>query len=128
MANALNRREAIRAVAGTTAVLGAARAARAGEPDLQTAEDKAHCEWLTGIIRQTETIRVGMRREDVEKVLNPDLGGDADPKAMRYQHPVCSYVKVDVWFELAESGDRARDSIIRRSMPLLDLIPNKDRH
>jgi len=88
-------------------------------------EDKAHCEWLAKIIKQIETIKAGMSRRDVEKILVQDVAGFTNPKAMRYQHPACSYIKLDLEFELAASGDRKDDKITKRSDPLLDLIPNK---
>jgi hypothetical protein len=90
-------------------------------------EDKAHCEWLAKIIKEIQTIKVGMSRRDVEKILVEDVAGFTNPKAMRYQHPACSYIKLDLEFELATSGDRKDDKITKRSMPLLDLVPNKAR-
>jgi len=90
-------------------------------------EDKAHREWLAKIIKETETIKVGMTRREVENVLVEDVGGFVNPKTMRYQHPACSCIKLDLEFELAVSGDRKDDKIVKRSMPLLDLVPNKAR-
>jgi hypothetical protein len=120
----VNRRETIRTVAAVAAALGCAGGAIAAEPDGQT-EDKAHCEWLAKIIKQIETIKAGMSRRDVEKILVEDVAGFSNPKAMRYQHPACSYIKLDLEFELAASDDRKDDKITKRSDPLLDLIPNK---
>jgi len=90
-------------------------------------EDKAHSDWLARIVKQTETIKVGMTRRDVENLLVEDIGGFVNPKTMRYQHPACSCIKLDLEFELAVSGDRKDDKIVKRSMPLLDLVPNKAR-
>ena len=126
MLGAANRREVIRAAAGAAATLVCAGSAAAAEPD-RKAEDKAHCEWLAKIVRQVQTIKVGMTRRDVENVLVEDVGGFANRKAMRYQHPTCSLIKLDVEFELAASGDRKDDKIAKRSAPLLDLVPNKAR-
>ena len=120
----VNRREAIRTVAAVAAALGCAGGAIAAEPDRQP-EDKAHCEWLAKIVKQIQTIKVGMTRRAVEDVLIEDVGGFVNPKTMRYQHPACSYIKLDLEFELAASGDRKDDKITKRSDPLLDLIPNK---
>ena len=120
----VNRREAIRTVAAVAAALGCAGGAIAAEPDRQP-EDKAHCEWLAKIIKEIQTIKVGMSRRDVEKILVEDVAGFTNPKAMRYQHPACSYIKLDLEFELAASDDRKDDKITKRSDPLLDLIPNK---
>jgi hypothetical protein len=92
--------------------------------DRQT-EDKAHCEWLAKIIKQIETIKAGMSRRDVEKILVEDVAGFTNPKAMRYEHPACSYIKLDLEFESTASGDRTDDKLTKRSAPLLDLIPNK---
>jgi hypothetical protein len=88
-------------------------------------EDRAHSDWLARIVNQVETIKAGMSRRDVEKILFEDVAGFTNPKAMRYQHPACSYIKLDLEFELAASGDRKDDKITKRSDPLLDLIPNK---
>jgi hypothetical protein len=126
MLGAMNRRKVFGVIAGTAASLGCAGDAFAAGPDPQ-AEDKAHCEWLAKIIKQIEPIKVGMTRRDVERILVADIGGFSDPKGTRYQHPRCPYVKVDLKFELAVSGDRKDDRIVKRSMPLLDLIPNKAR-
>ena len=126
MLGMVNRREAIRAVAGTAAALSCAGGAMAAESDRQ-AEDKAHFEWLTKIARQIKTIKVGMSRSDVENVLIEDVGGFTNPKATRFQHPACSLIKLDVEFELVASGDRKDDKIVKRSAPLIDLIPNKAR-
>ena len=90
-------------------------------------EDKVHWEWLAKIVKETETIKIGMSREDVEKILVEDVGGCFNPKATRYQHPRCPYVKLDLEFELATSGDRKGDTIAKRSVLLLDLIPNRAR-
>jgi len=68
-----------------------------------------------------------MTRRDVGKILVEDVAGFTNPKTMRYQHPACSYVKLDLQFELAVSGDRKDDKITKRSMPLLDLVPIKAR-
>jgi hypothetical protein len=74
MLEAVNRREAIRAVAAAAAALGSAGGAIAAGPDRQP-EDKAHCEWLAKIIKQTELIKVGMTRGDAETILVEDVGG-----------------------------------------------------
>lgn len=126
MLGMVNRREAIRAVAGSAAALSCAGGAMAAGSDRQP-EDKAHFEWLTKIARQIKTIEVGMSRRDLENVLVEDVGGFTNPRAMRYQHPACSLIKLDVEFELAVSGDRKDDKIVKRSAPLIDLIPNKAR-
>ena len=120
----VNRRRVIRAAAGAAAALFCGGGALAGGSDRET-EDKAHCEWLAKIIKQINTIKVGMSRSDVGKILVEDVAGFTNPKAMRYQHPACSYIKLDLEFELATSGDRKDDKITKRSDPLLDLIPNK---
>ena len=98
----------------------------AAESDRQ-AEDKAHCEWLTKIVKQVQTINVGMSRGELEKILVADIGGFPNPKGMRYQYPACPLIKLDVEFELAASGDRKEDKIVKRSALLLDLVPNKAR-
>ena len=59
MLGIVNRREAIRAVAGTAAALSCAGGAMAAESDRQP-KDKSHCEWLTKIAKQIKTIKVGM--------------------------------------------------------------------
>ena len=126
MLGIVNRREAIRAVVGTAAALGCAGGAMADGSDRQS-EDKAHSRWLRKIARQIKTIKVGMSRRDVENVLIEDVGGFSNPKAVRYQHPACSLIKLDVEFELAASGGRKDDKIVKRSAPLIDLVPNKAR-
>jgi hypothetical protein len=90
-------------------------------------EDRAHSDWLARLVKQTETIKVGMTRREVEDLLVEDVAGRVNPKTMRYQHPACSYVKLDLEFEMAASGDRKDDKITKRSKALLDLVPNKAR-
>ena len=100
----------IRAVGGAVAALGWAANASAAGSDSQP-EDKGHWEWLAEIVKQTETIKIGMSRGDVEEILVEDVGRRFNPKATRYQHPRCPYVKLDLEFELVTSGDRKGDTI-----------------
>ena len=92
-----------------TSLSQSSRLARIAQP-----EDKAHSDWLARIVKRTETIKVGMTRRDVENVLVEDVGGFAQSEAMRYQHPACSCIKLDLEFELAVSGDRKDDKIVKR--------------
>jgi hypothetical protein len=70
----VNRRTVIRAAAGAAAALFCGGGALAGGSDRET-EDKVHCEWLAKIIKQINTIKVGMSRSDVGKFLVEDVAG-----------------------------------------------------
>jgi hypothetical protein len=130
MSETVSRRDVIRgAAAGAAAVLGCAELAAAAEPAGQPAEASNHCKWLARIISEVESIKVGMTRKDVEKVLQEEVGGLVQRrKSLRYQHPDCSYVKLIVSFEAAKGENEKDDKVVERSStPFLDLIPNTKR-
>jgi hypothetical protein len=129
MSEPVSRREVFRgAAAGAAVVLGCAGLAAAADPASRPADAPNHCQWLAKIIREVESIKVGMTRKDVEKVLREEVGGLVQRrKSLRYQHPDCSYVKLIVSFE-AKGENEKDDKVVERSgIPFLDLIPNTKR-
>ena len=100
--------------------------AAAPEPASRPADTAQHCEWLAKIIREADSIKVGMTRRDIEKVLQEEVGGLVQRrKSLRYQHPDCSYVTLIVSFEAAKGENEKDDKITKRSdAPFLDLVPN----
>ena len=74
MSSVFSRRRVMRAVGCGVVALGGASATVAGqEESRESAANKAHCEWLAAMIRQTEAIRVGMTRSEVEKTFDLDF-------------------------------------------------------
>lgn len=127
MSSVFSRRRVMRAVGCGVVALGGASATVAGqEESRESAANKAHCEWLAAMIRQTEAIRVGMTRSEVEKTFDLDFPARHWTSG-RYQLRHCSYIKLDLAFKEDDEhlGERSRDKITERSMPLLDLVPNR---
>lgn len=123
MPETMSRRGAIGgAIAGI--VLGATDLGAADPPG---ADGSDHCKWLARIIREVESVKVGMTRKDVEKVLQEEVGGLVQRrKSLRFQHPDCSYVKLIVTFEAAK--EEKDDKVVGCSTtPFLDLVPNTKR-
>ena len=104
------------------------------QPVPQQPAENAHCVWLAERIREAETIKIGMTRREVMKILQEDQGGEesfVQRTSFRYQRPACEYIKLDVFYKLAkDSKTRVNyldDTVIKVSQPFLDLVSNKVR-
>ena len=122
------------AVAGLLALVAFATSARPIPQQPQQPEANAHCVWLAKRIREAESVKVGMTRRELMKILQEDKGGEeafVQRASFRYQHPACEYIKLDVSFKLAkDSKTRVNyldDTVIKVSQPFLDLVSNKAR-
>lgn len=87
------------------------------------AETSAHCARLTACITKINALKVGMTRQDVDKVLTSEYGFYGRD-AQRFVFPECRAIKVDIHFQTntppATSPD---DKILAISRPTLDLSP-----
>jgi hypothetical protein len=68
----------------------------------------SHTEWIGSVLREINTIKVGMKKNDLLKDFVPD-GGLASGWTFQYRD--CPYIKVDVEFE--------GDTIMKLSRPYL---------
>ena len=81
--------------------------------------------WIESVIRESDTIKVGMTRNDLLKVFKKE-GGISDPESRTYAYHNNSYIKVDVKFKTINKDPRsltenAEDVITHISAPYLQL-------
>ena len=91
------------------------------DPAMAKAE---HTEWLARSMREIETIKPGMDREDLLKVFQVE-GGLSTRTQRKYAYRECPYVKVDVTFEAVGSPEdklteSPNDKITKVSKPFLE--------
>src|SRR5712664_25625 len=91
-------------------------------PRLSSQEE--HLRWIESVLKETETIHVGMSRSDLKRVFAEE-GGMSTPNQRTYAFRECRYIKIDVEFErLPSSGvspaENPDDKIARLSRPYLD--------
>ena len=81
-------------VLGCLVVLGWVACALSGEP---AARDTAtsHDQWVAKVLKQIETVKVGMTRQDLLKVFTTE-GGLSTRSWRTFVHKECGYIKVDV--------------------------------
>ena len=92
-------------------VVGASRVSAAGEDE--------HEKWVATSLHEMQTVKVGMKRSDLERVFETE-GGLATPLHTRYVFKRCQYFKVDVEFShSAEGGGSENDRIEKISAPYL---------
>ena len=83
-----------------------------------------HMEWLAHSFQELETIHVGMKREDLLKILKPEAGFFSSTRSKGiYVYRGSPYIKLDVEFA-SESGDQqgpesANDVVTSVSRPYL---------
>jgi hypothetical protein len=83
-----------------------------------------HTEWIATSLREMQTIKVGMTREDLLKVFKEE-GGLSTRLERRYVYRDCPYIKVDVKFEAVGAPEDKRttslkDKITQISKPFLE--------
>ena len=81
--------------------------------------DREHTAWIADAINAIETVKVGMTRSDLMKVLTTE-GGLSTTSQRTYVYRRCPYIKVDVKFA-ASSRDKElpADNIVEVSRPYL---------
>jgi hypothetical protein len=88
-------------------------------PELRV--DQEHTQWIQHVMRSISTIKPGMTRKDLGRVLAED-GGLSFRSQGRYLYRHCPFIKVDVQFspvdeEINQSPD---DKIVKVSRPYLE--------
>ena len=106
---------AISIVAGFTAFTQSADQSRGGQ---------THSEWIAQSLREMETIKVGMTREDLLKVFSEE-GGLSTRTQRQYVYRECPYIKVAVEFERVGNAEapfpeNGKDKIVKISRPFLE--------
>ena len=85
--------------------------------------DTPCCELVREVLHETEGIRAGMKRRQVEEKFMRD-GGVQFPAETRYVYSKCRDIKVEVDFQLANSGEHAlpspEDTVTKVMTPYLE--------
>jgi hypothetical protein len=86
----------------------------------------SHVEWVGKCLAEIQGIRSGMKRADVEKVMQTE-GRRFSPAWGHYVHKECRYFKVDFEFTYSRSKDGQAlwspdDRIVKISRPYLDAM------
>jgi hypothetical protein len=96
------------------------------KPEKQDDDAKKKNEWVQSCLKDFESIKAGMTREQVEKKFPMD-GGLQTASPTRFVHPQCRYFKIEVGFEFQRDeadGNRAvmgkTDKVIAVSKPYLE--------
>lgn len=80
-----------------------------------------HVSWVRSSMIEMATVKVGMRRADVERVFATE-GGLSTRAQRTYVYRNCPYFKVDVefsWNEGQQSGEELDDRVAKISAPYL---------
>jgi hypothetical protein len=86
------------------------------------AGDNDQTRWITDVLKSIETIKVGMTRRELRRVLTTE-GGLSSVSRRRYVHRECAYIKVDVEFAPTQPGQRDElptDRITKISRPFVE--------
>jgi hypothetical protein len=83
-----------------------------------------HTEWIAKSLKEMQTIKVDMTREELLKVFQEE-GGISTRTQRRYVYRECPYIKVDVEFEPVGSRqdkvtEYPKDKIVKISKPFLE--------
>jgi hypothetical protein len=88
-------------------------------PHRPTDIDPEHTAWVAGILRATQTIKVGMTRSDLLKVFTTE-GGLSTTSQRTYVYRQCPFIKVDVKFTASSRDEELpTDKIVEVSRPYL---------
>ena len=84
-----------------------------------------HSDWIAESLKEIETIKVGMTRDDLMKVFRRE-GGLSTRTWRQYVYRQCPYIKVAVEFEPVgekespEFTEGSKDKIVKISRPFLE--------
>src|ERR1700759_3275828 len=84
-------------------------------------EARKHSEWVAKSLKEMQTVKVGMSREELLKVFEGE-GGLSTRNHRTYVYRECPYIKVDVDFETVDDSpfeQDKRDKIVKISKPYL---------
>ena len=90
-----------------------------------TEAESEHSKWVAVSLREMQTIKPGMTREDLLKVFREEEGGLSNRSRQRFAYRDCPYIKVDVTFEaVGDPADKLtkspNDKIARITAPFLE--------
>jgi hypothetical protein len=85
-------------------VLSGFACAPSGEPASRD-ESESHRQWIAHVLRQIETIKIGMTRQDLLQVFTTE-GGLSTRSQRTYVHKECDYIKVNVEFKAIGQEDQ----------------------
>ncbi len=96
--------------------------AQVRQPDIKVTQQRNA--WVEKCLRDFESIHIGMRRSEIEKLFPLD-GGIHDAFHFRLKHPECGYFKVDIGFSVKRDAQgRAMispdDSVTTISRPYIE--------
>jgi hypothetical protein len=93
--------------------------ARLGSQQSLPQADGDHTEWIAGVLKATQSIKVGMTRSDLLKVFTTE-GGLSWSTQRTYVYRQCPYIKVDVKFAASSNTEELpKDKIVEISRPYL---------
>ena len=83
--------------------------------------DQEHTQWIDQVMRSIATIKPGMTRKELLRVLTTE-GGLSTRKQQRYVYRHCPYIKVAVEFSPLDDGQEPspEDKIVKISQPFLE--------
>lgn len=99
-------------------------ALRTGDKFTEAKTEADHTRWIERSLREIQTLKPGMTRADLLKVLQEE-GGLSNRNGHRFVYRECPYIKVDVKFQAVGALDDnlrkdPRDKILRLSTPFLE--------
>jgi hypothetical protein len=101
-------------------LVGLSAFAQSGGSASQTEVDQEHTKWIDGTLRSIEKIKVGQTRSDL-LILFTTEGGLSRPSQRTYVYRHCRYIKIDVKFDMPNSGEELpTDKIVEISRPYLN--------
>ena len=95
-------------------LLAAATLLAQGTPAVAT----DHNQWVAYSLKEIQSIKVGMKRADLEKIFERE-GGLGEAMHRTYTYRNCPYFKVDVDFSAASPKEAPGDKIVSISKPYL---------
>ncbi len=71
--------------------------------------DKKDCEFIEQSMEEIKTIKVGMKRKDLNRIFRQD-GGISGMTEQRFVYEKCQFIKVDVKFEPIDKSNKFSDN------------------
>jgi hypothetical protein len=96
-----------------------AQEAEIDRPDLKI--DREHTQWIDHVMRSIATLKPGMTRRDLLRVLTTE-GGIFTRKKQRYVYRHCPYLKVEVDFSPLDAAQEPNpdDRVVKITQPFLE--------
>ena len=93
-----------------------------GYAQQRSAIDKEHTKWIDDVMREIQTIKPGMTRDDLQKLFVEE-GGRSTRMHRKYVYKSCPYIKVDIDFVPSDEdkwAEKPEDKIAGISHPYLE--------